>query len=517
MKQLRHADIDSPHAWMTVVTAFMSCFTLFGVAYSFGAFFRPMGREFGASRMPTAAVFSITAGIYNALGAPAGHLSDRYGPRPVLLTAAFFMGTGLILTSRIDRLWVGYLTYGVGVGLGGACCYVPMVSVVGGWFARWRNTALGISVAGIGCGTLAMAPLAAALIDRYGWRETYIIFGVASAIILVLCALVVEPPPIHLHAARPRLSAAVRTPSFAMLWISSLLSSIAIYVPFVYLPEFAQHQGVTRIAAATLVGIIGGASAVGRMGLGVLADRTGIMWLYKLCTLALGLSYALWILTSGFGWLLVFALTMGTAYGGLVALAPAVVAEMFGVQGLGAMLGTLYTSSAISALVGPPLAGLVIDRSGNYLWAAAFPGSACVAGFFIIIPLRRASGAGARPGRLTSCLAPKLQQTDGCARSRARIRPPSLASGSGRAPHISTRSVAAPPSPSRLFEMLAQKSRDIELVVVFAELTRLGSECRIRICTAPFEGRDVEAIVDDHPHPAYGLAGERPLLRRRRR
>jgi MFS family permease len=390
MQQPRSAEIDSPRAWITVATAFMSCFTLFGVAYSFGAFFRPMGLEFGASRMPTAAVFSITAGIYNALGAPAGHLSDRYGPRPVLLAAAFFIGTGLILTSRIDRLWMGYLTYGLGVGLGGACCYVPMVSVVGGWFARWRNTALGISVAGIGCGTLAMAPVAAALIERYGWRETYVILGVASAIILVICALMVEPPPIHLHAARPHLSAAVLTPNFAMLWVSLLLSSIAIYVPFVYLPEFAQHQGVSRVAAATLVGIIGGASVVGRMGLGVMADRIGIMWLYKLCTLALGLSYALWIVNTGYVWLLVFALAMGGAYGGVVALAPAVVAELFGVQGLGAMLGTLYTSSAISALVGPPLAGLVIDRSGSYLWAAAFAGCACVAGFFIILPLRTA-------------------------------------------------------------------------------------------------------------------------------
>ncbi len=388
MKQLRSAEIDSPRAWITVVTAFMSCFTLFGVAYSFGAFFRPMSMEFGASRMPTAAVFSITAGIYNALGAPAGHLSDRYGPRPVLLAGAFFIATGLVLTSQIDRLWMGYLTYGLGVGLGGACCYVPMISMVGGWFARWRNTALGIAVAGIGCGTLAMAPMAAVLIEHYGWREAYVILAVASAIILVTCALVVEAPPIHLQTARPHLFAAVRTPNFAMLWIASLLASIAIYVPFVYLPEFAHDQGVGRVAAATLVGIIGGASVVGRLALGAIADRTGIMWLYKLCTLALGLSYAVWILTSGYGWLVVFALTMGAAYGGVVALAPAVVAELFGVQGLGAMLGTLYTGSAISALVGPPLAGLVIDRTGSYLWGAVFAGSACVAGFFIIIPLR---------------------------------------------------------------------------------------------------------------------------------
>ena len=366
----------------------MSCFTLFGVSYSFGAFFRPMGLEFGASRMPTAAVFSITAGIYNALGAPAGHISDRYGPRPVLIAAAFFMGSGLILTSRIDRLWMGYLTYGIGVGLGGACCYVPMVSMVGGWFSRWRNTALGISVAGIGCGTLAMAPAAALLIDHFGWREAYVILGVSSAMILAACAIVVEPPPIHLQAARPRLSTAVSTPQFAMLWASSLLASIAIYVPYVYLPEFAHHNGAGRVAAATLVGLIGGASIVGRMALGAVADRTGILWLYKLCTLVLGLSYAVWIATGSYGWLMVFALTMGAAYGGVVALAPAVVAELFGVQGLGALLGTLYTSSAISALVGPPLAGLVIDRTGSYSWAAAFAGLACVTGFLILIPLR---------------------------------------------------------------------------------------------------------------------------------
>jgi MFS family permease len=388
MKRLRNAEIDSPSAWIAVVTAFVSCFTLFGVSYSFGAFFRPMGMEFGASRMPTAVVFSVTAGIYNALGAPAGHLSDRYGPRPMMLAAAFFMGTGLILTSRIDRLWTGYLTYGLGVGLGGACCYVPMVSVVGGWFARWRNTALGVAVAGIGCGTLVMAPIAAALIERYGWRESYVILGIASAVTLVICALVVEPPPMHLQTARRPLSAAVLTPTFAMLWVSSLLSSIAIYVPFVYLPEFAQHRGVSRVAAAALVGIIGGASVVGRMALGVVADRTGIMWLYKLCMLSLGLTFGIWILTTGYGWLLIFALAMGTAYGGLVALLPAVVAEIFGVQGLGAMLGTLYSGSAISALVGPPLAGLVIDHTGSYLWAAAFAGCASVAGFFFIIPLR---------------------------------------------------------------------------------------------------------------------------------
>jgi MFS family permease len=91
--------------------------------------------------------------------------------------------------------------------------------------------------------------------------------------------------------------------------------------------------------------------------------------------------------------LVAFAIVMGSAYGGMVALSPAVMAELFGVQGLGAMLGALYTSSAVSALAGPPLAGMVVDRSGSYLWAAAFAGASGVIGFLILIPLGRERAA----------------------------------------------------------------------------------------------------------------------------
>src|SRR5450756_1344948 len=90
------------------------------------------------------------------------------------------MSSGLLLTSRVHTLWAGYLTYGIGVGIGVACGYVPMVAVVGGRFERRRTFALGLAVAGIGTGTLVGGPLAGALISRYGWRTTYVIFGVAS-------------------------------------------------------------------------------------------------------------------------------------------------------------------------------------------------------------------------------------------------------------------------------------------------------------------------------------------------
>jgi MFS family permease len=94
---------------------------VFGVAYSFGAFFASMSDEFGAGSGATSAVFSLTAFSYYLLGSVSGRAMDRLGPKPVLLVGALAMLVGLSLTAAVDRLWLGYVTYGLGVGVGVAC------------------------------------------------------------------------------------------------------------------------------------------------------------------------------------------------------------------------------------------------------------------------------------------------------------------------------------------------------------------------------------------------------------
>ena len=133
-----------------VAAAFTASFVVFGVMYSFGVFFTPMATQFHASRAATSAFFSITGFVSYLLASVTGHLSDRFGPRIVVGAGAVVMGTGLVFTAFIGHMWVGYLTYGVGVGVGAACAYIPTLAIVGGWFTKRRNTALGIAAAGTG-------------------------------------------------------------------------------------------------------------------------------------------------------------------------------------------------------------------------------------------------------------------------------------------------------------------------------------------------------------------------------
>jgi MFS family permease len=378
---------DSPRAWLIVLAAFLSMFTLFAVAYSFGAFVKPMTAEFNSGRAATSAIFSITAFIYFLFGAAAGHISDRIGPRPMMIASAFLMGTGLVLTAAIGHLWLSYLTYGVGVGLGVACGYSPMVAVVSGWFVRRRNTALGIAVSGIGFGTIVGAPLAAKCIPHYGWRATYVLFGVASAALLLVAGALAKRSPIARGGSGPTAGEALRTPAFMLLYASSFLCSVPLFVPFVFLPGFARDLGTSVVSSAALIGVIGIGSVLGRLGLGTLADRLGVVALYIFCFMLQAMSYAIWLGAHSYPTLVIFALAIGTGYGGYVALAPAVLAQFFGTGNLGALVGSLYTSNAFGTLIGPPLAGYIIDHTGGYRWAIAAALAMASGAVIVLLPL----------------------------------------------------------------------------------------------------------------------------------
>ena len=357
--------LDSARGWGVVAAAFAAMFVAFGIAYSYGAFLEEMRADFGIGRAAGATFFSLTALLYFGLGGIAGAAGDRFGQRRVLLVGAVALGAGLVVTSRASSLGIALAAYGFGVGIGVACAYVPMVALVGAWFERRRTLALGVAVAGIGIGTLAIPPATAALIEEAGWRSSYLVLAAIGVGVLALCALAAAPAPVSRRAGGASLGDALRDPVYRRLYVATALLGVPLFVPFVYLPSYAEQRGVDPVLAAGLIGAIGTASVAGRLALGAVAGPLGLLRVFHGCFLAMALSFALWFVAGGsYAVLLLFAIVLGVGYGGYVALAPAVVAERFGVERLGAMLGVLYTSAGVGTAVGAPAAGAIIDAGG---------------------------------------------------------------------------------------------------------------------------------------------------------
>ena len=380
--------IDSSRAWLVAAAGFFATTVVFGVTYAFGVFVKPLEATFGVTHAALATLFSTVTVLSYFLGPMTGRLADRIGPRPVVAAGAVLMGAGQLLAARVEWFPLLYVTYGLCVGAAVACTYVPSVAAVGEWFKVERDMALGIALTGTGLGTLIGAPAAARLIARFEWRGAFEAFGWVSLVALLICAAMMLRPPVVRKKEDVDVWSMMRTRTFGLLYTGLGFRGVALYITIVFLPAFAVDLGSSRAAAAALIGYLGVASIVGRIGLNAMAPRFGLMNVYLLSCAFVLLACAIWAVSHSYVSLIAFSVAMGVGYGANAAMTPAVVASKFGIEGLGRLLGWLYTSFGAACIVGPPVAGALADRTHDYRFPVMMALIASVVSVAAIVPLR---------------------------------------------------------------------------------------------------------------------------------
>lgn len=360
----------------------------FGTVYTFGAFFEAMAVDLGVGRGATALVFGITLMCFFGLGLITGPLTDRLGPTMLVVTGALVMAVGLWLTSNVRSVEVGYLTYGLGVGVGGSMVGTPVWAAVGMGFERHRAIAMGIVATGNGLGTLILVPTSQYLIGEYGWRNAYAILSAVVLVTLVPAGLAMtRPNQVDRLPARTIIGRVVHRSEFRLLFCTSVLFSISLFIAFGFVVDFATTAGVHPGRAALLVGLIGASSVVGRLGLTAMAGRISAIRLLQWCLLAQPVAFALWLFADdSYPLLVTFALLMGISYGGFVSLGPEVMAVLFGTVGVGSIMGLLFIGFGIGGLIGPPFAGWLADATNSsttITLAMLIAVTACVFGWMI--------------------------------------------------------------------------------------------------------------------------------------
>ncbi|WP_321917918.1 MFS transporter [Burkholderia cepacia] len=418
------------YGWYVVAAAFAVTFVGFGSAYTFSAFVESLQRDFAASRGQISLVFSLAGFLYFGFGIVSGPLADRFGSRRLAVAGMLLTGAGLAAAGAAHTLLQVYVAYGLGVGFGVGCAYVPAVGAVQRWFVRRRGFASGLAVAGIGVGTLVMPPLASTLIAQVGWRGAYFTLAVIAVVIGAGMSLLIENDPrgrgllpdgeaAHepgggaqvagrgagasvSGAAAGRQPVAASAPAgatvreavmsrpFASLYAACLACSFGVFVPFVHLVPYALDHGVAPSTAVLLLGAIGVGSTAGRFFLGGLADRFGRR--ASLLAMFAGMAVALvaWAGAGTVATLAAFALVFGVFYGGWVAVLPAVVMDYFGGRNVSGIIGVLYTSVAFGTLIGPAAAGFIYDAGGGYLVPILASAAANAIAFAIVATTGRA-------------------------------------------------------------------------------------------------------------------------------
>ena len=377
-----------------VAGAFAVMFVMFGVVYSYSAFFASLQQAFAASRGDIALSFSIAVPLYYLVGAISGPLADRFGSRAMCLLGVAAGGAGLMFAATATALWQVYVGFGLGLGFGIGFAFVPSVAAVQRWYVRRRGFASGIALSGIGFGTLVMPPLAAGLIAWTDWRSAWAVLGLTIIIVGGAASLCIDNAP-ERHGALPdggiiglgaamdtgpaagvSVREAITSRTFVLLYLSLVVIWIGASIPFVHLVPYAEDSGLSHGTAVSIFGLVGIGSIAGRFLLGRAADRISLRSLLSAVFAGIALMQLWWLAATSAWQLAAFAFIFGTCYGGFVALYPALTVDYFGGRNAGGIIGVLYTGGAAGSFLGPKLAGDAFDRFGSYTIPIAI-GAAC--------------------------------------------------------------------------------------------------------------------------------------------
>ena len=379
--------------WRIVGAAFPVLFVVYGIQFSFGTFVGDVVDDTGWSENRLQLIFAIYIGLYSALSAISGWLTDRMGPRPVVAVGAVLLTSGYLLWATANNIIVVAIGMAIVAPLGMSCSWVPCNATVVRWFVVRRGFATAIATAGGSLANILVPPIAAVLVSAYGWRVAILAMSLTGGICMLLSSIVLERDPEGVgqkpdgrieptggltedleEGMTP--AEAWRSRTYWKIFGMYALTFVAVFVPFVHGVQFAQSLGASLQTASTVISAIGIGGLIGRLVMGPVSDRIGRK---NAVMLALFLETASFLGMAGANslWLLYLsAATFGFAYGGGVVVFPPLVADFFGRAHAGSIVGRIFATAGTMAAIGPYTAQVLRDTLGNYRWAFLLSGIA---------------------------------------------------------------------------------------------------------------------------------------------
>jgi MFS family permease len=277
-----------------------------------------------------------------------GAVTDRIGPRPVVLIGSVMLGVGLFVASRAPNLLVFQIAYGGLCGASVGAFFAPIMATTLAWFDKHRSLAVSLVSIGGGVAPMVVTPLASVLITAYGWRSAMLMIAIGVWIILIPATFLIRRAPAAVAAPSPApavvtngpaprsvLSTTLRSPQFIVLAAVFCLCCAAHSGPIFHTVSYAMLCGASSLAAASIYSVEGVAGLFGRLLFGLAGDRLGVKRVIVAGLLLQAAGIYTYIYVSELSHFYMLASVLGMAYGGVMPLYAVLARDYFKPQVMG--------------------------------------------------------------------------------------------------------------------------------------------------------------------------------------
>ena len=400
-KTMNNGSRNLYYGWFVLAVCFFIALSAFGIRSSMGVFVTPLEADMGWSRADITRVLSLGILVGAVSFLATGYLHDRFGGRLVIGGALIMLGVCTALMSTVNSIPSFIFIYGfLGSFASSGVSFVTIHSLLARWFFKRRGLVMSISAAGGSFGPLMFAPLSAYLIQTFDWRFAFIVLGCIIAFIAGPMALAfLKDSPSSLlpksekvvekdvdegetttldgplfTSGRGGWKQALSTSPFWQLSAAYLVCGITTNILSVHFVPFAEDQGVPKMTAASIFGVMMGLNSVGVLTAGMLSN----WWSQKLVlgsTYALrGVAYAVLLTVGGVEGMWAFAFIAGMSWIATASMTSSLTADIFGLRNLGTLNGMTNMSHQIGGALSVLMAGELQQLTGSYVIPFAIAG-----------------------------------------------------------------------------------------------------------------------------------------------
>jgi OFA family oxalate/formate antiporter-like MFS transporter len=370
--------------WIVVIASFFLT-TTFGIIYSYGDFFLPLGNEFSWSHTINSTVPALALFVFSLGAIFAGYFAGRIGFRRLSYIGTILVGVGTIFASQIQNLPELLVLFGLITPLGTSFVVIIATASPVLWFVKKRGLAVGIMTAGSGFGNLVVPPLVEESIQLEGWRIGFLALGIGFLLLLLVASYFTQTPDDRnlkpygwqgMSVEDQRRSElveyspkqALSTKSFWMIYIMFFVGSFGATMFLVHAIPFASTVGISELDASIGLGMLGAGSLFSRIFIGLVADRlnreTGVVISFAVQFVSIGL-----LQLSNSNLVLLFYLCsfgIGFGYGGYLSDFIALTGDLFGRKSIQMIWAFDETAFGFAGLISPIVAGVFFDRLHSY-------------------------------------------------------------------------------------------------------------------------------------------------------